>query len=202
MRPSVDKFFRLLFFSVRCLHTATFNHHVKKQLTFNFRSFPSKYANPWRYSKWHTGKAAEEPKSYWKIMFLFWLRYSWLTMFQVYSKVIQLHTHTHTHTLFHYVLRCSVVSHSAIPWTVAHQASLSMGFSRQEYSSGLACSPQRILPNPGIELACFMSPAWEGRFFTTSITWEALLFSIIHYYKILNIVPFAIQYALVVCLYI
>ena len=98
MRPSVDKFFRLLFFSVRCLHTATFNHHVKKQLTFNFRSFPSKYANPWRYSKWHTGKAAEEPKSYWKIMFLFWLRYSWLTMFQVYSKVIQLHTHTHTHT--------------------------------------------------------------------------------------------------------
>ena len=34
------------------------------------------------------------------------------------------------------VLSCSVVSDSATPWTVAHQAPLSMGFSRQEYWSG------------------------------------------------------------------
>ena len=37
------------------------------------------------------------------------------------------------------------------PWTVAHQASLSMGFSRQEYWSGLPFSSPGDLPNPGIE---------------------------------------------------
>ena len=36
------------------------------------------------------------------------------------------------------------------PWTVVHQASLSMGFSRQEYWSGLPCPPPRDLANPGI----------------------------------------------------
>ena len=36
-------------------------------------------------------------------------------------------------------------------WTVAHQASLSMGFSRQEYWSGLPCPPPGDLPDPGIE---------------------------------------------------
>ena len=35
--------------------------------------------------------------------------------------------------------------------TVAHQAPLSMGFSRREYWSGLPCSPPGDLPNPGIE---------------------------------------------------
>ena len=37
------------------------------------------------------------------------------------------------------------------PWTVAHQAPLSMGFSRQEYWSGLPCPSPDDLPNPGIE---------------------------------------------------
>ena len=36
-------------------------------------------------------------------------------------------------------------------YTAAHQAPLSMGFSRQEYWSGLPCSPPGDLPNPGIE---------------------------------------------------
>ena len=36
------------------------------------------------------------------------------------------------------------------PWTGAHQAPLSMGFSRQEYSSGLSCPPPGNLPNPVI----------------------------------------------------
>ena len=39
----------------------------------------------------------------------------------------------------------------ATPWTVAHQAPLSMGFSRREYWSGLPCPPSGDLPNPGIE---------------------------------------------------
>ena len=37
------------------------------------------------------------------------------------------------------------------PWTVVHQAPLSMGFSRQEYWSGLPCPPLEELPDPGIK---------------------------------------------------
>ena len=50
----------------------------------------------------------------------------------------------------------------AIPWTVAHQAPLSMGFSRQEYWSGLRCPPPGDLPDPGIEPTSLMPPAWQG----------------------------------------
>ena len=39
----------------------------------------------------------------------------------------------------------------ATPWTIAHQASPSMGFSRQEYWSGLPFPSPRDLPHPGIE---------------------------------------------------
>ena len=45
----------------------------------------------------------------------------------------------------------SCVRLSSIPWTVAHLAPLSIGFSRQEYWSGLPSPPPRDLPNPGIE---------------------------------------------------
>ena len=58
--------------------------------------------------------------------------------------------------------------------TVAFQAPLSMGFSRQEYWSGLPCPPPGYLPDPGVELTSLMSPALGGVFFTTSATWEAL----------------------------
>ena len=57
------------------------------------------------------------------------------------------------------------------PWTVAHQASLSMAFSRQEYWSRLPCPPPEGLPNPGTEPKSLTSPA-DG-FLTTSPTWEA-----------------------------
>ena len=58
-------------------------------------------------------------------------------------------------------------------WTVACQAPLSMGFSRQEYWSELPCLPSGHLPDPGIKLVSLMSPALAGVLFTTSITWEA-----------------------------
>ena len=58
-------------------------------------------------------------------------------------------------------------------WAVARQAPLSMGLFRQQYWSGLPLSPPGDLPNPGAELASFMSPALASRFFTTSATWEA-----------------------------
>ena len=52
----------------------------------------------------------------------------------------------------------------AFPCIVALQAPLSMGFSRQEYCTGLPIPSPRDLPDPGIEL---VSPALAGRFFTT-----------------------------------
>ena len=55
----------------------------------------------------------------------------------------------------------------ATPWTVAHQAPLSMGFSRQEYWSGLPFPPPGDLPDPGIEPACPVSLAMARVFFTT-----------------------------------
>ena len=44
------------------------------------------------------------------------------------------------------------------PWTVAHQAPLSMKFSRQEYWSGLPLPSPGELPEPGIEPAFLVSP--------------------------------------------
>ena len=66
----------------------------------------------------------------------------------------------------------SVVSKSAIPWSIAHQAPLTMGLSRQEYWSVLPCPPPGDLPNPGTEPVSLMSPASAGMFFNTSTTWE------------------------------
>ena len=58
-------------------------------------------------------------------------------------------------------------------WTIACQAALSMGFSRQEYRSGLPFPFPGYLPNRGIEPMSLMSPALVGEFFTTGATWEA-----------------------------
>ena len=66
------------------------------------------------------------------------------------------------------LFRCSVVSDSVIPWAVARQAPLSMGFPRQEYWSGLPFRPPVDLPNPGIEPSSLVSPALAGGFFTTA----------------------------------
>ena len=53
---------------------------------------------------------------------------------------------------------------SAAPWTIAHQAPLTMEFSRQEYSSRLPFPPPGDLPDPGMEPT---SPALTGGLFTT-----------------------------------
>ena len=80
-----------------------------------------------------------------------------------------------------YVCMCAVLGHFSqvqlfvTPWTAAHQAPLSMGFSRQEYWSGLPCPPLGELPDLGIKPMSLMSPALSGRFLTTSTTWEAKL---------------------------
>ena len=59
--------------------------------------------------------------------------------------------------------------------TIVHQAPLPMEVFRQEYWSGLPFPPPGDLPDPGIESASLASPAFAGRFFTTSATWEAPL---------------------------
>ena len=68
--------------------------------------------------------------------------------------------------------RFSHVCLFATLWTVALQAPLSMGFSRQEYWSGLPCPPPGDRPNPGIIPTSLMSLALAGEFFHTSSTWE------------------------------
>ena len=70
-------------------------------------------------------------------------------------------THTHTHTRQHSVMKKArpggggLVTKSCptrvTPWTVACQAALSMGFSKQEYWSGLPFPSPGDLPNPEIE---------------------------------------------------
>ena len=60
---------------------------------------------------------------------------------------------------------CQLLSHVqlfATPWTVAHQAPLSMGFLRQEPWSGLPCPPPWDLPHPGIKPVSLMYPNWQA----------------------------------------
>ena len=65
-----------------------------------------------------------------------------MCQFQVHGIVTQLYTCV--------LSRFSCVQLFATPWTVAHQTSLSMGFPRQEYWSGLPCPPPGDLPDAGI----------------------------------------------------
>ena len=71
--------------------------------------------------------------------------YVWLSPFTVHLKLSQ-----HCYS----ALSACILSHVRLfgtLWTVAHQTPLSMGFSRQEYGSGLPCPLPRDLPNPGTE---------------------------------------------------
>ena len=70
--------------------------------------------------------------------------------------------------------RFSCVWLCATLWTVAHQVPLSMGFSRQEYWSGVPCPPAGDLPHPGITPVSLKPPALAGSFFTSSAALEAL----------------------------
>ena len=84
----------------------------------------------------------------------------------------------------HFLLQCmkvkvkslSRVRLFATPGTVACQAPLSTGFSRQGYWSGWLFPSPRDLPNPGIKSTFLMTPALAGGFFTSCTTWEVLLY--------------------------
>ena len=81
------------------------------------------------------------------------------------SFLVSLHTCMHAKSL-------QFVQLFMTPWTATHQAPLSMGFSRQEYLSGLPCPPSGDLPDPRIELSFLISPVLTGRFFTTTAAWK------------------------------
>ena len=59
------------------------------------------------------------------------------------------------------------------PQAVAYEAPLSMGFSRQEYWSGLPHLLPGDLPDPGMETVSVTTPTLTGEFLTTSSAWEA-----------------------------
>ena len=61
----------------------------------------------------------------------------------------------------------SLIQFFAVLQTVAHQAPLSMGFSRQEYWNGLPFPPPGDFPDPGNKPTSPVSPAFTGRFFIT-----------------------------------
>ena len=74
------------------------------------------------------------------------------------------------------VLSHSVVSDSfSTPWKVACQVPLTMGFSRQEYESGLLFPPPGDHPNPGIEPESPVCPAMAGGLFTTDLTGKPIM---------------------------
>ena len=58
-------------------------------------------------------------------------------------------------------------------WTVAYWVPLSLGFSGQEYWSGLSCTSPEDLPDPEIKPVSPTSPALSGRFFTTELPGKA-----------------------------
>ena len=76
-------------------------------------------------------------------------------------------------SLIYVLSRFSRVQHCATLWTVTCQAPLSMGFSRQEYWSGLPGPLPEDPPNPGIDLMFHYVSCIAGGFFTTRATWEA-----------------------------
>ena len=79
----------------------------------------------------------------------------------------------------------SCVQLFATLWTVARKSPLSMGFSRQEYWSGLWCPPPGDLPDPGIEPVSLRSPTLGSRVFIISATWKARIIYKLNHMKLL-----------------
>ena len=129
--------------------------------------------------------------------------YSWF-------KILLLVSHVQISYTYTQAVLCSVVSWLfAAPWTVAHQAPLSMGFSRQEYWNELPFPTPEDLSNPGIEIMILASSALADGFFTTTTTWEVpyihsffRFFFYIGHYRVLSRVPCAIHRSLLVIYFI
>ena len=77
--------------------------------------------------------------------------------------------------LVHGVVQPLSPVYSAIPWTIVHQAPLSMGFPRQEYWSGLTFPSPGDPPDPGIETVSPESPALTDGLFTTELSGKPIV---------------------------
>ena len=93
------------------------------------------------------------------------------------------------------VTACWVLSHFSCvrlfltPWTIAHQSPLSMGFSRQEYWSGLPCPSPDTRPDPGREHTTLASPALQAVSLPTEPPgkpWEMQIKTIMRYLIIIT----------------
>ena len=94
---------------------------------------------------------------------------------KIQAQLKQLNTHTHTHKYMH-VLSCfSRVRLFATLWTVAHQAPLSMGFSRQGYWSGLRAFLQGICLTQGIKPYLLHLLHWQAGSLTLAPPGKPLL---------------------------
>ena len=82
--------------------------------------------------------------------------YSWFTL------LCSRNYHSTVKQLRPYILLLSRVRLSATAWTVARQAPLSMGFSRQECWSGLPLPSLECLPDPGMKPQSLVSPALQA----------------------------------------
>ena len=78
-----------------------------------------------------------------------------------------------SHSCLCVLSRFSCVRHFVTLWTIACQAPLSIGFSRQEYWSGLPLPSAEDLPDPEIKPTSLESPALADGFLTTTASWEA-----------------------------
>ena len=95
---------------------------------------------------------------------------SCLYMYKLYLRIITDEGKSLIHSLINEWVICAMLSRVQLfttPWTAAHQAPLSMGFSRQGYWSGVPLPVLGDLPDPGIEPASLMCPTLAGRFFAT-----------------------------------
>ena len=107
---------------------------------------------------WKLIEAAHEKELYWYNLYLSTLKYKINQTGKLKWRQIQ------TGIMKHCAWALSHFSHVllfATLKTVACQAPLSMGFSRQEYWSGLSCPPPGDLPDPGIEPAFPVAPVLQ-----------------------------------------
>ena len=123
-----------------------------------------------RQSCWAFFKESSQDKSFWRVTFGQIFEGSVEVMgisggkeFPVWNsrrKIPKMEVCMHAHSL-------SCVWLFTTPWTVACQALLSLGFSRQEFWCCLPFSLPGYLPDPGIKLTSLAPPALSGRFSTT-----------------------------------